>query len=417
MSNENSRKTWKHPWSYREGTIIMVAILLLGFALQAASGDTVLRIAGFPWNLVSGIVFLGLLGLSFFLWQKHPIIKGLGSVKAALPAILGFTFLVLMMGFVKQDVEPKNAVAKLFGLSHLVKTWPFILINLYLLILLGIVTMKRLTPFNLKNAGFFLNHFGLFLVLFSTALGSSDIQRLTMNCYENQTESHAVDASGRVVELPVTMKLLNFNIDEFRPKVTIVDNKTGLIVQNKGKDQLEMIDRDSFSLSSYRIQIEQFLESSEKVGDNYVAQNIPGSAPSAKVNVTNLTDRSEFSGWVCSGSYSMQPESLKLNENNSLVMLPAEPRIFSSELNIQTQSGINVTTTIEVNKPFNIEGWTIYQMSYNTEMGRWSELSVLELVRDPWLPFVFLGIFLMMAGAGFLFITGKPKSGGTEHVA
>jgi cytochrome c biogenesis protein ResB len=74
-------------------------------------------------------------------------------------------------------------------------------------------------------------------------------------------------------------------------------------------------------------------------------------------------------------------------------------------------------TTIEVNRPFHIAGWTIYQLGYDTEMGRWSNLSVLELVRDPWLPVVYLGIFLMIAGAGFLFITGKPKNGGTEHVA
>jgi cytochrome c biogenesis protein ResB len=128
-------------------------------------------------------------------------------------------------------------------------------------------------------------------------------------------------------------------------------------------------------------------------------------------------DGTEISGWICSGSYVNQPEALKLNETHSLVMLPAEPRKFSSELNIQTKSGKQVTTTIEVNRPFKIDGWTIYQLGYNTEMGRWSNLSVLELVRDPWLPVVYFGIFLMMAGAAFLFITGKPKNGGTEHVA
>ena len=74
-------------------------------------------------------------------------------------------------------------------------------------------------------------------------------------------------------------------------------------------------------------------------------------------------------------------------------------------------------TTVEVNKPFHIDGWTIYQTRYNTEMGRWSELSILELVHDPWLPLVYIGIFLMMAGAVFLFVSGKPKNGGTEHVA
>jgi hypothetical protein len=415
MSNENNRKTWTQPWSYREGTIVTSAILLLGFALQAAGGGMVLRVAAFPWNLVAGLVFLALLITAFVLWKKHPAMKGLGGVKAALPAILGFTFLVLLMGFVKQDVEPKSASIKLLGLTHLVKTWPFILINLYLMILLGVVTLKRLTPFSLKNAGFFLNHFGLFLVLFSTALGSSDMQRLQMNCYEDQTEWRAVDTSGKTVELPVAIKLLNFNIDEFRPKVTIIDNQSGQIVLNKGKNQFELLDRNSLDLFGYHVEVEQFLETSGKVGDAYFPVNEPGSAPSAKVKVTK--DGAEISGWVCSGSYVNQPEALKLNETHSLVMLPAEPRKFSSELNIQTKSGKQVTTTIEVNRPFQIDGWTIYQLSYNTEMGRWSNLSVLELVRDPWLPLVYLGIFLMMAGAAFLFITGKPKNGGTEHVA
>jgi len=417
MSNEKGRKFGQHPWSYREGVIITGAILLIGFSIQAASGGTVLLIAGFPWNLILGLVFLGLLVLSFYFWNKHTVIKGLGSVKAALPAILGFTFLVLLMGFVKQEVEPQNALVKLFGLTHLVKTWPFILINLYLMILLGIVTMKRIIPYNFKNAGFFLNHFGLFLVLFSTALGSSDMQRLTMNCNENQTEHRAVDASGKVVELPLSIKLLDFNIDEFRPKVTIVDTKTNEIVQKKGIDQFEMLDRDSFDIANYHIKVEQFVPSSEKAGDAYIKANEPGSSPSAKVVVTNPTDHTRVSGWISSGSYVNSPEAFRLNENYSLVMLPAEPRKFSSKLNIQTKSGKSVTTTVEVNKPFSIDGWTIYQTSYNTEMGRWSELSILELVCDPWLPLVYIGIFLMMAGAVFLFVSGKPKNGGTEHVA
>ena len=417
MNNESRRKIWKQPWSYREGTIITTAILLVGFALQSVSGGVILRFAGFPWNLLAGLLFVSVLVALFIYWQKHPIVKWLGGVKAALPAILGFTSLVLLMGFVKQDVEPQSAVSRLFGLTHLVHTWPFILINVYLLILLGIVTLKRLTPFNLKNTGFFLNHFGLFLVLFSTALGSSDMQRVTMNCYQNELEHNGLDGSGKPIEMPVEIKLLHFNIDEFRPKIAIVDNQSGQIIEEKGKALFEVLDRNALDLSNYHIEVEQFLETSGKVGDAYFAVNEPGSAPSAKVKVTDKESKNEVSGWVCSGSYAHQAEALKLSENYSLVMLPAEPRKFSSELNIQTKSGKNITTTIEVNRPFKIDGWTIYQLGYNKEMGRWSNLSVLELVRDPWLPVVYLGIFLMMAGAAFLFVTGKPKNGGTEHVA
>ena len=417
MSDENKRKIWVHPWSYREGTIATVALLVLGFILQALSSGIILRSAGFPWNLISGLIFLTLLITAFVIWQKHPLMKFLGGVKAALPAILGFTFLVLLMGFVKQDVEPKSSVSRILGLTHIVRTWPFILINVYLMILLGVVTLKRLSPFNLKNAGFFLNHFGLFLVLFSTALGSSDVQRLTMNCYEKQPEWRAADISGKTVELPLAIQLLNFNIDEFKPKVTIVDNQTGQIVELKKKAQYEVLDRNSFDLYNYHLEIEQFLETSGKVGNTYFAVNEPGAAPSAKVKVTDKNGGSAISGWICSGSYVHQPEALKLSEQYSLVMLPAEPKKFSSELSIQTKSGKNITTTIEVNRPFKIDGWTIYQLSYDTRLGRWSNLSVLELVRDPWLPVVYFGIFLMMGGAAFLFITGKPKNGGTEDVA
>lgn len=416
MSKKENRNTWEQPWSYREGTIITVSIILLGFAFQAASGGILLRPAGFPWNLISGLVFVAVLVSFYWFLKKQAFVKWLGSVKAALPAILGFTFLVLLMGFVKQDVPATSAFTRLLGLNHLVKTWPFILINLYLMVLLGIVTLKRLSPFNWKNAGFFVNHFGLFLVLFSTALGSGDMQRLTMNCYENQPEWRAVDSSGKMKELPIAIELKKFSIDEFRPKATIIDNKTGQLIVKSGKDQFQLMDQDSFAIAGYQVKIEQFLETSGKVGEAYYPVNEPGSSAAALLKVTKQ-DHSVVSGWVCSGSHVMQPQALKLNENHSLIILPPAPRKFSSELNIRIKDGESTTTAIEVNKPFSIAGWTIYQLSYDTELGRWSNLSVLELVRDPWLPVVYLGIFLMMAGAIFLFVSGKPKNGGTEHVA
>jgi hypothetical protein len=417
MSESNKRKTWQHPWSYREGTIITIAMILLGFALQIASGGTSFRLAGFPWNLVSGVVFLVFLVLLFWFQKKQAAIKWLGSVKAALPAIFGFTFLVLLMGFVKQDVPSKNMLVELLGLNHLIKTWPFILINFYLLVLLGLVTLKRLTPFNLKNFGFFLNHFGLFVVLFSTALGSSDVRQMNMDCYENQTEWRGRDLNGTMAELPIAIKLLDFNIEEFRPKLTIIDNKTGKILIENNRQKFELLDRDAFDLFQYHLEVDTFYASSGRVGENYYPVNEPGSSPSARIKVTNLMDQSVAHGWVCSGSYAMQPAALKLNENHSLIMLPAEPKKFSSEVSILTKDGKSQTALIEVNKPFRINGWTIYQLGYNTEKGRWSDLSVLQLVRDPWLPAVYTGIFLMMAGAIFLFIFGKQKNGGTEHVA
>ena len=93
------------------------------------------------------------------------------------------------------------------------------------------------------------------------------------------------------------------------------------------------------------------------------------------------------------------------------------PKRFASDVQIQTPSGENIHTTIEVNKPVKVDGWKIYQYSYDTEMGAMSRISVLELVSDPWLPLVYTGIYMMLAGAVcMLFMGGKRKRADSNEV-
>jgi hypothetical protein len=56
-------------------------------------------------------------------------------------------------------------------------------------------------------------------------------------------------------------------------------------------------------------------------------------------------------------------------------------------------------------------GWKLYQLSYDERFGKYSPTSTIELVKDPWLPVVYLGVFMMIAGAIYLFFIGnvKPK--------
>jgi len=63
-----------------------------------------------------------------------------------------------------------------------------------------------------------------------------------------------------------------------------------------------------------------------------------------------------------------------------------------------------------VNKPAKVKGWEIYQVGYDDQLGRWSDTSVIEFVRDPWLPFVYTGIFMMIAGAITLFWSGRNNT-------
>ena len=97
------------------------------------------------------------------------------------------------------------------------------------------------------------------------------------------------------------------------------------------------------------------------------------------------------------------------------------PKRFASEVNIMTKSGKNIHTTIDVNKPVEVEGWKIYQYGYDTAAGPQSQISIFELVRDPWLPLVYIGIGLMLAGALCMFVLSqnqrKPNANGQTRSA
>ena len=75
------------------------------------------------------------------------------------------------------------------------------------------------------------------------------------------------------------------------------------------------------------------------------------------------------------------------------------PKRFASEIQILTKTGKNIETTIDVNMPYEVDGWKIYQYGYDTQMGAQSQITILELVSDPWLPCVYVGFYMMLAGA------------------
>ena len=119
-----------------------------------------------------------------------------------------------------------------------------------------------------------------------------------------------------------------------------------------------------------------------------------------------------------------EPEWRALEQNGSVKEMPiaielkkfimetyddGSPKRFASEIQILTKTGKNIETTVDVNKPYEVDGWKIYQYGYDTQMGAESQISILELVSDPWLPFVYTGIYMMLAGAVCMFVIGGRK--------
>lgn len=85
----------------------------------------------------------------------------------------------------------------------------------------------------------------------------------------------------------------------------------------------------------------------------------------------------------------------------------AVPKRFASEVEVVTRDGERVRATVEVNRPLTIDGWKVYQYGYDQMAGAGSRYSVFELVRDPWMPVVYVGLALLAAGAVGLFFVSR----------
>jgi ABC-type transport system involved in cytochrome c biogenesis permease subunit len=185
-------------------------------------------------------------------------------------------------------------------LNDMLSFWPFVLVYVYMTVILGVVTLRRIFRFQVsgfkwkRDIPFLLNHLGLFVALTTATLGNADMQRVKMITSIGQPEWRALTQERAIKEMPIAIELKKFIMETYE------DGK---------------------------------------------------------------------------------------------------PKRYASEIQILTQSGKNIETTVEVNKPYEVDGWKIYQYGYDTQMGAQSQISILELVSDPWLPLVYAGFYMMLAGA------------------
>lgn len=295
-------------------------------------------------------------------------------------------------------------------------SWAFILLSFYMLVILGLSTLRMTTkPNSWRSIGFYLNHLGLFIAYLAGILGSSDMQRLTMNVREGQVEWRAMDLLGEVHELPIAIELDTFKIEEYLPKLVVIDNQKGKIMPD-GRPESYMFEEigGKTRLAGFDIEVLDYLESVAIVEDSVKANVVPfymeGATSALKIKVTGGGLQEPVEGWVSNGSFMFPHKVLYVTDEYSVAMPIQEVKKYTSHVKVFTEDGAQREATIEVNKPLTLGSWIIYQYSYDDSMGKYSKTSMFELVHDPWLKVVYTGIFMLLAGSLFLFIAGPKKT-------
>ncbi|MDO4190633.1 MAG: cytochrome c biogenesis protein ResB [Bacteroidales bacterium] len=390
---------WHQPWTYKEGIAVAAGLIVVGLLLQFCVGSINWDLVEWPVNIIMLCCYVATLATAFSLRKKSYVIRWCMSYNAAVPALL------------------ISGIATVgYGITCIRETlsfWPFVLLYVWLTTIAGLSCIKLIAE--RRSLGAILCHAGFFLAVTCATLGSADMQKLRMQISSDSPEWRALDDAGNIHELDIALELNHFTIDEYPPKLVVIDNATGKALP-QGKSESIVLE-DSVTegqLLDYQIKVSHVYDYAAQVSSpdsvNYVAWAYNGATSAALVEVSKNGKSPIAVGWVSNGSYMFPYKALRLSANHSLVMPERDPKRYVSNVNVYTKSGIKKEgVEIEVNKPLKIEGWNIYQLSYDERMGRWSSTSVVELVNDPWLPAVYVGIYMLLAGAVVMFFTINHK--------
>lgn len=410
---ENKRKMWQFPWRYKESIVFVAGILAMGFILQMIVGSFDFLLLQAPVNLiVGGAIILFLILFSFA--RKSAFYQWFSGVPFSVSLIGALLILTIIMGLTPQvvQVSPHDTnVITMLGFRQMTTSWPFVLIYFTTLLSLGSLITRRLIAFKKADYAFYLNHIGLWILLFSAGLGAADIKRFVMHVEEDAVEWRVYSENDDVLELPIAIQLIDFDMDEYPPKLAIIDRATGDIQPMDKPDYFQIDEkRPEGRLADWDIELVEYIHQAIRNSDStYQVMPMPGSSPAARVKATHRITGEEHIGWVCGGNKAQLYMTLPVDSQYCVVMTQPEPKKFTSHIKVFLEDGNDTETVLEVNKPLRIGSWTIYQYGYDNQAGRMSTYSSMELVYDPWLYPVYTGIILLALGSICLLWSGNKK--------
>lgn len=253
----------------------------------------------------------------------------------------------------------------------------------------------------------------MWLVLASAGLGAADRQQHVMHVNEGAVEWRVYGDNNQVLELPLAIRLDDFDMDEYPAKLTIIDRNSGVPLP-QGRPRFFPIDPDQPEghLLDWDITLQEYLHQAVPAGtDSYQASPMPAAAQAVRVLARDRAGKAIRQGWISNGNRYLPPTSLVLDDHHLLVMTQPEPRSFTSKIKVFTQDGQERETMLEVNKPLRLGGWMIYQSGYDNQAGRMSSYSSFELVYDPWIYPAYAGLLLWALGSLGLIYRGRGAGG------
>ncbi len=392
-------------WSFKEAFLFSAGVVVTGFVVEIAGGSQGVVVPSWPLNFIILLLLAANIALAGLLLRKSPFVLWLGGIPVGLGLISALALLSFFGGILPQEAGTGALWTQKLRLNGVFSSWPFAMTVFFFLVNLGLSLVWKIFPFKVSNLQFILFHAGFWMALACGVMGASDLQRVIIPLYEGRSTARAYSRSNVMIDLPFSLYLQDFEMQEYEPQLGLFDPDNDRLEMDELLSNQGIAEGMVTVLGEQEIRVEKYFPFAMK---DEKGDPVPVSADKGVpyVKISGIHGGKSFSGWVSTGSPFERPAFINL-ENRLLVLVPGSPKKFRSRVTIRTgKDEDSQSTALEVNSPVSVLGWKLYQMGYDEKSGRWSSLSLVEGVRDPWLPAVYLGFFMIMAGNAIFFLKG-----------
>ena len=264
----------------------------------------------------------------------------------------------------------------------------------------------------MQNIQFILFHAGFWIALSCGIFGAPDLQRLVMKVDEGRESNIGYSMESEAPQqLPFSVFLHDFSLEEYPPQLFLFDPQSGQPLVELSKATTLVKKGVKASWKGVTVEVLDFIPYALP-GKNGTPEAADRTAGIAFAKVRIRSNAAPVEGWISTGSPMLKPWAQPCG-NLVLLMTAGSPKAFLSDVTVHDGEGTQTKATLEVNHPITFMGWKIYQMGYDQQSGRWSQYSLVEVIHDPWLPAVYLGFFMIMAGNILFFWNGIKRAEGT----
>jgi ResB-like family. len=357
-----------------------------------------------PWGLIAALIYLYILIVIYVLRDRFTWMKKFSDTKACIITSAGMLALLLVFGLVPQTGSI-HSFPDVLGFTKMNHSWLFIVAALCFTTAVTLNTIEDIHHFSRHRIGVTCAHLSLSIILFTGIFFSSDQHHVQVQTIKGIPVGMGQErGTEMMVTLPFELTLKDFYMEEHAPRLRVADLESGSYHQ-----QVLTADQEEGRIGNWKIEIQQFLPSAGRDSAGFVPLKHFGATAAALVKTEDRSGK-PVQGWICSGSQVFEESTLQLDRNHILVMLAPEPKSYVSTVGVTMKDGSVKEYSISVNHPATIGHWKIYQKGYDEQMGRWSNRSTLECVRDSSSGIMTAALWIMMAAAvAMIFFAGlKP---------